>query len=206
MSLRVPLARSGDRFPDNSLVRTLRGLGWVHHGAHQEWVVDGRGSVRCAREQSPPRTGRRLRSSRPTPRSRVAAGAPRVCRRPAGVSSRGGCGSPVDGGPRGRSRCRERCPAPGQRSRSLAMSAGAPPPLPTPWSTGPYRAAPAPRRGHRRSGWRRRSRAIGGDSFSGEYLAVHTENHADGPLTLGAAALLPKPTTPGGRLPGRRRK
>src|SRR5215216_4727922 len=39
-------------------------------------------------------------------------------------------------------------------------------------------------------------RAIGGDSFD-EYLAVHTEDHADGPLTLGAAPLLPKPTTPG---------
>src|SRR3954454_22816437 len=39
-------------------------------------------------------------------------------------------------------------------------------------------------------------RAIGGDSFFGEYLAVHTENHADGPLTLGAAPLPPNPTTP----------
>src|SRR4051794_8031504 len=38
-------------------------------------------------------------------------------------------------------------------------------------------------------------RAIGGDSFNGEYLAVHTENHADGPLTLGAAPLHPNPTT-----------
>src|SRR4051794_17947956 len=38
-------------------------------------------------------------------------------------------------------------------------------------------------------------RAIGGDPFFGEYLAVHTENHADGPLTLGAAPLLPNPTT-----------
>src|SRR3954447_9335369 len=38
-------------------------------------------------------------------------------------------------------------------------------------------------------------RAIGGDSFNGEYLAVHTEDHADGPPTPGAAPLLPNPTT-----------
>src|SRR4051812_7839065 len=36
-------------------------------------------------------------------------------------------------------------------------------------------------------------KAIGGDSFFGEYLAVHTENHADGPLIPGAA---PYPQTP----------
>src|SRR3954447_2288331 len=39
-------------------------------------------------------------------------------------------------------------------------------------------------------------RAIGADSFNGEYLAVHTEDHAGGPLRLGAAPSPPNPTTP----------
>src|SRR3954452_13284288 len=40
-------------------------------------------------------------------------------------------------------------------------------------------------------------RAIGGDSFNGEYLAVHTENHADGPSCSKPLRYAPNPTTPG---------
>src|SRR4051794_1888465 len=60
------------------------------------------------------------------------------------------------------------------------------------------RSTPSPVRNASRSSdtadW---DKAIGGDSFFGEYLAVHTEDPADGPYIVGAAPPRPQnPTTP----------